>query len=126
MNSNSVSRQRSRNHRGARSLVTIAARLPDWARSLWQTFRVLDSPRELRRAITSLRELLTLLEARLEEMDAQNSDQQNPRSLFRCGSPSQLRLLRYLRMRSVGFLLAGVAMPLHAPEPGEPLEGKHG
>ena len=62
-----------RTHRGRRSLRSLAARLPPWARDLYHRFREEELP-DLRRAVTALRDLLTLLEATLKELQAQEVD----------------------------------------------------
>ena len=58
-----------RNHRGRSSLLTLAAKLPVWARDLYNRYKQLECPRTLRQVLTALRNLLVLLEARLEELE---------------------------------------------------------
>ena len=59
-----------RNHRGGRSLISLAASLPDWARRILVEHRFETSPRLLRLVLRALRTLVVLLETRLEELEA--------------------------------------------------------
>ena len=74
MNGDSGSRS-SRNHHGGRSLISLAARLPSWARDLFNQHRTATSPQALRQVLTALRALVRLLESRLEELEAIEAEQ---------------------------------------------------
>ena len=62
-----------RNHRGGRSLITVIARLPTWARDLYNQFKDESSPRALRQVLAALRTLLHILEGRLAELETLES-----------------------------------------------------
>ena len=61
---------RSREHRGARNLLTLAARLPPWACDLYNLRKQVACPRQLRRIRGSLRELIVLLETHLAQLES--------------------------------------------------------
>lgn len=65
-----------RNHRGGRSIVTTISRLPDFARDLWNRFKHEQSPRELRRILAGLRQLIWVLEERLRGLEFEEARQQ--------------------------------------------------
>ena len=63
----------SRTPRGRRSFVSQIGRLEPWAQALWRDFRIITEPRRLRQILNCLRSLLSMLENRLEDLEAQEA-----------------------------------------------------
>ena len=64
-----------RNHRGGRSVWRTISRLPDFALELWNRFCDEQSPRELRRILNGLRQLILVLEERLRGLEFEEARQ---------------------------------------------------
>ena len=56
------------------AFVRVAdGRLEPWAQALWRDFRIITEPRRLRQILNCLRSLLSMLENRLEDLEAQEA-----------------------------------------------------
>ena len=71
----SMDGSRTPRRRGRRSLWTLISQLEPWARDVYNSLKVIESPRLLRIALRNLRDLITILEDRLQTLEANEANQ---------------------------------------------------